>query len=73
MIKFQNFKGLTVRIYEGQSRESAFNPLVQFNEQPILDSEYRVKWNSGLLIVAIPDKDVDTEFEFNYWVQDKAA
>lgn len=31
-IKFNNLTGLTVRIYEGYSRDTALTPIVEFND-----------------------------------------
>ena len=72
IINFKNLNGLIVRIYEGKSRESALNPIVEFNQQPVVGKEYRVKWNSGLLVVAIPNENEETQFEFDYRIQPSA-
>lgn len=56
-LKFNNITGLQVRVYEGKNREEAYNSIVEFNAQPTTDFNYRVKWNSGFLIVVVPDQD----------------
>ena len=33
-----------------------------------MDKEYQVDANSGIFIVAYPNKDVDTDIGFEYWV-----
>ena len=71
MLKFNNLTNLVVRVYEGTTRDNALNPIVEFNGQPTDEYEYRVKWNSGLLVVAVPEANVDTDFEFAYWINQK--
>lgn len=69
MLKFDNITNLFVRIYEGTTRETAYKPIVEFNAQASNEFEYRVKWNSGLLVIVFADnKDVETNFEFSYWI-----
>lgn len=62
MLKFRSMTSVAVRVYEGQTRDTALNPVVEFNGQPSTTHDYRVKWNSGLLIVVIPDENVETLF-----------
>jgi len=34
---------------------------------PTIGKTYMVDYMSGFLIVAYPNKDVDTDFQFKYW------
>lgn len=57
MVKFTVIKNVIVHLYEGDSRKTALNSITEFNEEPTVDDMYRVKWNSGILLVAVPQKD----------------
>jgi hypothetical protein len=35
-----------------------------------MNQNYTVDTNTGFLLIAYPEKDEDTEFEFEYWVAD---
>ena len=67
-VKFKKMTEMQVYIYEGPSKFSAKRPVVPQNEPASLDVSYSVDLTSGFLIVAIPNKDKDTEFDFEYWV-----
>ena len=69
MLKFTNITNLIVHVYEGDSRNTAINSITEFNEEPTVDDMYRVKWNSGMLLVAVPLKDSQTNMEFTYWIE----
>lgn len=53
---------MNVFLYEGKSRHDAKMPLVPMNKMPTLNQQYAVPCDSGILVVAYPNKDVDTEF-----------
>jgi len=59
---------MNVYIYVGKTREEATKSLVEGNQQPELNKEYMVDIDSGILVIAVPNKDKDTELAFNYWV-----
>ena len=60
---------MNVYIYEGNSRENAKKSLVESNEQPIIDQEYVVAPDSGILVVAFPNEEKETDLAFDYWVE----
>merc|ERR1712146_832486 len=59
---------MNVYIYEGKSRDTATESIVEDNKQPDLNKIYSVDVDAGIMIVAYPNKDKDTELAFNYWV-----
>merc|ERR1711981_427789 len=59
---------MNVYIYVGKTREGATKSLVEGNDQPELNKDYMVDIDSGILVIAFPNKDKDTELAFNYWV-----
>ena len=61
-IQIDKASEMNVYIYEGKSRHKARKSLVPMNKMPILGRPYSVDLDSGILIVAYPNKDVDTEF-----------
>ena len=52
---------MNVYIWEGTDRESALTSVVPGNEQPKVGALYQVQADSGFLIVAYPNKGVQTE------------
>ena len=56
-------------LYGGADRYSATMPIVQNNEQVSLGHTYKVDSETGFLLVAYPNTDVDTEFEFTYTLE----
>lgn len=61
---------MNVFIYEGTNRLSATKSIVDANKQAQIGKEYRVNFNSGIVIVAFPNKNQQTEFEFDYYVEE---
>ena len=61
---------MNVFIYEGKSRSGAKTRIVDGNMQAQVGKEYKVMFNSSILIVAFPNKNQDTEFEFEYWSEE---
>ena len=57
---------MNVYIYEGLDRLSATKKIIADNGQAIVGEKYQVKGDSGILIVAFPNKDKDTSFSFSY-------
>ena len=58
---------MNVYIYEGLSRNEAKRPVVYGNAQPNVGSVYKVPYQEGMMIVAYPDKNKETQFEFDFW------
>jgi len=61
---------MNVYIYEGLDRMSANKSVIESNAMPEIGKTYIVDYMSGFLVVAHPNKDVDTEFQFKYWYQE---
>ena len=59
---------MNVYIYGGQSRFDATESIVKDNMQAVVGKNYTFDATQGILVVAYPNKDVDTQFEFKYWV-----
>ena len=57
---------MNVYLYEGMDRENARTP-INGSQPLILDWNYTVNYKSGMLLIAYPEKDKETEFEFQYW------
>lgn len=57
---------MNVYIYEGLARDEAVKGLTRNNQMPELDRVYSVDRDSGILVVAWPNKDKETNFEFEY-------
>jgi hypothetical protein len=68
MLEFQKINNMNVHIYEGNDRLSANVSLIAGNKPPKVGQTYVLIPDRGALIVAYPDKDVDTEFQFKYWL-----
>ena len=64
--------GMNVYVWEGLSRDEARQPVVEGNRQPVVAERYWVPVSSGFLVVAFPDEDVETELEFEVWVEEPA-
>ena len=58
--------GMNVYLYGGNNRFNASIPLVKGNEQVKVGETYTIDSAVGMLLVAYPNQDVDTEFEFVY-------
>ena len=59
-------KDMNVYLYGGADKFSATIPIVQNNEAVTVGQTYRVDSETGFFMVAYPDKEVDTDFEFTY-------
>ena len=53
---------MNVYIYAGRDRFSATQPIVEGNNQPELGKLYTVQADKGILVVAYPSMNVDTDF-----------
>lgn len=56
-VKFNKKKNMNVYIYEGKDRNSSTKSLIPKNEQAMINNIYEININSGMLIVAYPNKD----------------
>ena len=59
---------MNVYLYAGKSRSEATESMIEGNEQVKIGKNYTIEVTSGMLLIAYPNKDQDTEFEFKYWV-----
>ena len=69
-VKITKAKGMNVFIYEGMNRFDATKDIVEGN-RPNIGRTYAVNQKSGILVVAYPNKDETTEFEFIAQVKPK--
>jgi len=58
---------MNVYIYEGLDRLTANSSVIKDNHMPVVGETYMVDYISGFLVVAFPNKDIDTDFQFKYW------
>ena len=61
---------MNVFLYGGKDRFNANIPIITNNEPVRVGSNYTISINTGMLLVAYPNKDAKTDFEFKYWVAD---
>lgn len=60
---------INVYVYGGKNKDEATLMVVQGNEMPQVGQLYTIDSTNGngFLIVAFPNKDVDTNFEIEFW------
>jgi len=58
---------MNVFLYEALDRYSPGLSIMS-NNTPEIDRIYSLEAKSGFLLIAYPNKDVDTNFEFKYWI-----
>ena len=61
---------VNVYVYGGADRFTATESIVPMNAMPTVGVEYGTDASKGILVVAFPNKDVDTNFSFSYWHQE---
>ena len=64
---------INVYIYEGLERDKATKSLIPNNLMPEVGKIYSVSSNSGILVVAWPNKNKQTKIEFEYWISKKVT
>lgn len=67
-VQITKAKNMNIYLWGGQDRESATKWLVKSNRKAVENYNYTYDASQGIFMVAYPDKDKDTEFEFRYWV-----
>ena len=67
-VKVKKADQMNVYLYGGKDRASATSKIVDENANPEVDEEYVFDYAEGIMIVAYPNKDQATNFEFEYWV-----
>lgn len=67
IINLTKLKNMNAYVYEGMNRYTATGS-VNGNSQLRTDKKYAVPYTSGMLLVVYPNYNVETEFEFEYWV-----
>lgn len=67
VLNLSKLKNMNVFVYGGKDRYSATKP-INGNQQLIAGRNYTVPVSEGMLLVAYPNKDSETEFEFDYFV-----
>ena len=59
---------MNIYIYGGNSRFSSNNAIVKGNSQASVGQNYTFDYKKGMMMVAYPNFDATTEFEFKVWV-----
>lgn len=59
---------MNVYLYGGKTRGAATELIVNENEAAVIGKNYTIDISKGMLLVAYPNKDQVTEFEFKYWI-----
>jgi len=67
IINLTKLKNMNVFVYEGKDRYSATRS-VNGNQQLLAGRNYTVPVSKGMLLIAYPNKGLETEFEFDYYV-----
>ena len=67
-VEFTQANDMNVYIYGGKNRFEATEEVVSGNSAVKLNRNYTIDISKGFLIVAYPNKDVETTFEFKYYV-----
>ena len=70
VFRLNNNENLNVFIYEGIERANSSKMLVEDNRQAAIGVNYSVPIESGILVIAFPDKDKSTSFEFEYFIEE---
>ena len=63
-------QNMNVYLYGGKDRFNADVSIVNDNQPVKVGSNYTISIDSGMLLVAYPNKDSETDFEFKIWVAD---
>ena len=66
-VKFTKKTNMNIFIYVGNSRFNATQSMINGNDKVILNKNYTIDVEQGILIVAYPKEDLDADFEFEYW------
>ena len=67
IINISKLKNLNAFVYGGKDRYSATDS-INGNAGLITGTNYTVDYDEGMLLVVYPNKDVETDFEFEYYV-----
>lgn len=59
---------MNVFLFGGKDRLSATSKIVKDNEKAEVDETYSFDYKEGILVIAYPNQDKETELEFEYWV-----
>ena len=67
IVLITKLKNINAYIYQGNDRFSANVSIIENNTAMEVGKNYTVPYKEGMLLIAYPDKDVETEFEFEYY------
>ena len=59
---------MNIYVYGGADRNSAMDPIVIGNAALTPAQNYTIEYTKGMFLVAYPNENQPTEFEFKYWV-----
>jgi len=60
---------MNVYLYGGKSRFEATQSMIPGNQQATVGQTYSMGVESGIMIVAYPNEDMETDFGFEYWLE----
>lgn len=60
---------MNVYLYGGKSRFEATESMIAGNNQATIGQTYSIGVESGIMIVAYPNEDQETDFGFEYWLE----
>lgn len=69
VVNVTKMDNMNVYLYGGKSRSSAFENMTVNNTQITLGQVYNISAYRGLVLVAYPNEDKETEFAFNFWAK----
>ena len=67
-VEITKMKEMNAYLYGGGKKDDSIHSIVPGNALLKLGQKYMVDVSKGMLMVAYPNKDLETEFEFKYWV-----
>lgn len=60
---------MNVYLYGGKSRFEATQSMIPGNNQANIGQSYSIGVEKGIMIVAYPNEDKETDFGFEYWLE----
>lgn len=60
---------MNVFLYGGKSRHEATESMIAGNNQATVGQTYSMGVESGIMVVAYPNEDMETDFGFEYWLE----
>jgi len=68
-VKISEKSEMNVYLYGGKSRLEATESMISGNNQATIGQTYSIGVEKGIMIVAYPNEDKETDFGFEYWLE----